>query len=330
MALASPRASRQCARAAGRTIRRFQQTKEFSIVRRFTTLLAAAVVAAGCFDDNEPNAPNYQFEVEPFPLGVENLPQDSWVLVEATVTNLTTGNEVPDPTVAYFSDDPSVAVVEFIDPDNDPETDAVQAIVGVGPGETIIRARFRTAEVEIPVEVIAVPITSGALTADRTTAFVGEEIELEAVFRNGAGIIVTRPVEFSSDDEDVATVDEDGVVTVTGPGTATITATSDGFDATIVVTGELRAVETIVVTPDGIVVDVGDTREFTATLLADNDEELGGREVVWSSSDATKATVDAATGIVTAVAPTGNVPVIISATSEGVTGRARLFVGPAQ
>ena len=295
-------------------------------MRRMVTVLAAALAAGACFDGDEPAAPNYEFAIEVFPVGIENLPQESFVLLEATVTNLTTGTEVPEQQVVWRSDDPDVAAIDYVEDD---EGNLFPVVVGVTPGETIIRASFRNAEEEIPVEVIADPVTTGTLTAEATTAFVGEEIELEAVFRNAAGIVTNRPVEFSSSDEEVAEVDEDGVVTITGPGTATITATSEEVDATIQITGELRPVAYVVVTPDPAAIAVGETQAFTARLFAANDEELEDREIVWSSSNTSFATVNASTGVATGVAPTGTNVVLITATAEGVSGSARLIVDPA-
>ena len=295
-------------------------------MRRMVTVLAAAFAAIACFDGDEPAAPNYEFALEVFPVGIENLPQESFVLLEATVTNLTTGTEVPEQQVVWRSDDPDIAAIDYVE---DEEENLLPVVVGVSPGSTIIRASFRGAEEEIPVEVIADPVASGTLTAEETTAFVGEEIELEAVFRNAAGIVTNRPVEFTSSNEDVAEVDEDGVVTITGPGTATITATSEEIDATIQITGALRPVAYIVVAPDPAAVSVGETQAFTATLFAANDEELEGRTIVWTSSNTNLATVNQTTGVATGVAPTGTNVVLITATAEGVSGSARLVVDPA-
>jgi hypothetical protein len=56
---------------------------------------------------------------------------------------------------------------------------------------------------------------------------IGETIALEAtVFDEDDEIIADAEVTWSSDDEDVATVDEEGVVEAVGVGTATITAES--------------------------------------------------------------------------------------------------------
>lgn len=293
-------------------------------------LLAAALAVVGCFGDDEPNAPNYSFDVEVTPTSIDDLLQDDFVELDPVITNVTLGQVVPDQRVVLSSANPDVADAFYANTDGDPDTPAVPVVVGTGGGSTTITARFRDASVEIPVTVTAVPITAGSITADATTAFVGEEIELTTAFEDAQGNEIDRGVEFESSNEDVAEVDEDGIVTIVGPGTATITATSDGFEVTIGVTGELRDVASIVVSPDPTSIDVGGTQEFTATLFAANGEELSDREIVWSSSNTSLATVNAETGVATGVAPTtGSTAVLITATAEGVSGSARLFVDAA-
>ncbi len=296
---------------------------------RKVALLVAALALVGCFDDDEPNAPNYTFQIDVTPDAIEDLLQDDFVELDAVITNVTLDEVVADQRVAFISEDPAVAEAFYVDLDDDEETPDVPIVVGVGGGTTTITARFRGASVEIPVSVDAIPITAGSVTADRTTAFVGEEIELTTAFEDAEGNPIDRAVDFESSDEDVAEVDADGVVTITGPGTATITATSDGFEVTIDVAGELRPVARIVVEPDPALIEVGATQQFTARFFAANDEELSDRDVVWSTSNAGLATVNAETGVATGVAPTGSNAVLITATSEGVSGSARLLVDPA-
>jgi uncharacterized protein YjdB len=295
-------------------------------VKRSVLLLAAAVATVGCFDGDHPAAPDYDFSIEVFPLGIENLPQESFTILEATVTNETTGQVLADQAVAWTSDDPSIAAIDFIE---DEEENLVPVVVGVAPGSTILRAKFQGAEAQIPIEVIADPVASGTLTAETTTGFVGEEIELEATFRNEDNVVVNRAIEFTSSDEDVAEVDENGVVTIVGAGTTIITAESEGVEATISITGALRPVASVVVSPDPVAIAVGGTQTFTARVLAANGEVLAGRTIAWSSGNTGVATVHATSGVATGVAPSGATAVLITATVEGVTGSARLFVDPA-
>lgn len=82
------------------------------------------------------------------------------------------------------------------------------------------------------------------------------------------------------------------------------------------------AVASVEVWSTATALDVGETLQMTATPLDEAGEELEGRAIVWTSSDPDVATISA-TGLVTAHA---GGPVVISATSEGVTGQAPLTV----
>src|SRR6185312_10310628 len=68
-----------------------------------------------------------------------------------------------------------------------------------------------------------------------------------------------------------------------------------------------------------------DTLTFTATTKDAHGNVLTGRVVTWSSDNTAAATVDATTGLVTAVGP-GTAHII--ATSEGQSGQATLTVVP--
>ena len=106
-------------------------------------------------------------------------------------------------------------------------------------------------------------------------------------------------VTWSSSDESVATVDQNGNVTAVGAGTATITATAGDYSATCEVT------VTIPVIPvNGITLNQNTASLFVyeaMTLSAEvTPEDATDKTVTWSSSNASVATVDQ-NGNVTAV-----------------------------
>ena len=171
--------------------------------------------------------------------------QDEYAVIDATVTNLTLGQEVTGANVAWRTDDADVAVVRLYDHDGDGEEDdptpEVPAVFGVGPGTTNTVATYRGATSTIAVTVTADPITSGTLaaTGGRTTIFEGDMVTLIPTFRNAANEVIDRPVTFVSSDETIATVDEDVVVTahaVVTATTVTITATSEGVTKDVFIT----------------------------------------------------------------------------------------------
>lgn len=80
---------------------------------------------------------------------------------------------------------------------------------------------------ETTIEIVK-PITKLYLQTEYSSISIGEEMQLEYTFKPSTG---TPKVEYQTSDENLATVDSNGIVTGTGKGTVTLTATD-------VVTGE--------------------------------------------------------------------------------------------
>ena len=96
-------------------------------------------------------------------------------------------------------------------------------------------------------------------------------------------------VTFTSDDETIATVDENGVVTALKAGTATITvATTDGRASAEVEVEIRQQVEGIELDTTEKTVSVDDVFTLTATVLP---SDAYNKEVVWESSDEETLTV---------------------------------------
>ena len=139
-------------------------------------------------------------------------------------------------------------------------------------------------------------------------------------------MLAGRAIVWSSSDRAVATVNAaTGAVTAVAPGTANIIATSEGItgQATLTVTPVPVASVTVILAASSIIAGTSTTAAAETRDASNN--VLAGRAIVWSSSDPAVATVDAATGAVTAVAP-GTASII--ATSEGIAGQASLTVNP--
>lgn len=93
-------------------------------------------------------------------------------------------------------------------------------------GSLAIIATLKASTPDIP-DVPEVPVTGVTLNATSKTIAVGESFALTATVAPSNATM--RSVTWSSSDEDVATVDADGIVTAVGVGTCTITvATDDG------------------------------------------------------------------------------------------------------
>jgi uncharacterized protein YjdB/alpha-tubulin suppressor-like RCC1 family protein len=170
-----------------------------------------------------------------------------------------------------------------------------------------------------PASVATVDVAPGT-----TQVAIGRTTQLAATMKDAAGTVLSgRTVSWSSSDAAIATVDASGVVTGIAVGAATVTATSEGKSAQAAVTVKLSPVASVVVTPNTPNIKLGEVATLAASVRDDRDVVLAGREVRWTSSAPAVATVDAATGVVTAVSG-GQAK--ITATSDGVSGSATVTV----
>jgi len=170
-------------------------------------------------------------------------------------------------------------------------------------------------------------VASVSVSPSSASIVVSSTRQLTAVVRDANGTALPdRAVAWSSDNTAVATVDATGLVTAVSAGAATITATSEGKTGSTAITVTLVPVANVAVSPISASLMAGTTRQFTATTTDANNNTLTGRAVSWASSNTAVATINASTGLLTAVAPGG--PVTITATSEGKTGTASVTVTP--
>jgi uncharacterized protein YjdB len=154
---------------------------------------------------------------------------------------------------------------------------------------------------------------------------VGDEIKLQATVRGMAGeVIPGRPVFWSTRDPSVATVSPDGTVSAVAPGTTLVAASAGGMDTVAEVRVRPRPVGTVVLAPDSLRITAGGIETFQATLRDDRGNVVTGREIRWSSSAPTVATVDGS-GVVRGIRPGTSV---ITAESEGKTASRPVRVVP--
>lgn len=215
-----------------------------------------------------------------------------------------------DKGVTWTTSDVSVATVE----------NGVVTAVGTGTA-TITATSVMGDDITDSCEVtVTSPLQSLTLTADRTTddLEVGDTVNLTVGY-NPEDTTDEKGVTWTSSDENVATVDENGVVTAVAGGTATITATSVANE-NIAVTCNIKVLkhtESIALGTEDIVLLKGEASDPVAVTFnpADTDDS---KAVDWTTSDATVATVDA-NGVVTGVAEgTATITATVAA-GEGTT-----------
>lgn len=176
------------------------------------------------------------------------------------------------------------------------DTDVVRVsgstLTARGAGECIVTVASKSnPEVSVDYRVIVVtPVTGVTVTADTKTLFIGTTAQLTATVKPADASITG--VKWESTNEKVAVVDEYGVVTGVGRGQATIRATAadgGGQRASVNVTVKQQP-ESITLSGLSGNIRVGGGVTLKATVLPNTTSD---KAVVWSTSDASVATVSA-------------------------------------
>jgi len=135
----------------------------------------------------------------------------------------------------------------------------------------------------------------------------GDTVQLTATALDASGApIAGVGILYTTSDAAVATVNQAGLVTAMANGGATIHASAEGKEATIAVT-VAQVVAQVIVTPTALLVPPGETPLFHASPVdARNHVVAGAPATVWSTSDATVATLAAdGRATVSSTAPNG-------------------------
>jgi Bacterial Ig-like domain (group 2)/IPT/TIG domain len=163
---------------------------------------------------------------------------------------------------------------------------------------------------------ISVTLASNSVTVGTATTATAAGLD-----QNNASIAIGT-VSWTTGTPSVATITSAGQVSTIGAGTSTIIATVGAIQGSATLTVNPPPVATVNVTPATATILPGGTQQFAAATLSSTGAALTGRTVTWSSSDLTKASVDAA-GLVSGVAQG---TATITATSEGISGTATVTV----
>lgn len=156
--------------------------------------------------------------------------------------------------------------------------------------------------------------------------FVGQSAQLAIQPYDVSNNLLTgRATTWSTSDPGVVTISASGRASAVSVGSAVITGTVEGKSASTTITTALVPVSSVSVVPSTFALFPRQTVTLVATTRDSAGGVLTGRAISWSTSDASKATVDA-TGAVRGVAGGS---VTVTATSEGRTGTAQIVVLPA-
>jgi uncharacterized protein YjdB len=163
-------------------------------------------------------------------------------------------------------------------------------------------------------EIPAVPVESITVTPDEIYPTVGATYSI--VYTVLPADATNPAVTFSSSDEDVATVDENGTVTAVAAGTATITiAATDGSGVTGTLTVNVMNIDVEEITAQDITMITSGTATINYQVLP---EQATDKSVTFTSANTAIATVDE-NGVVTGVAVGETTITIASVQNPDVT-----------
>ena len=210
--------------------------------------------------------------------------------LEATVAPADATNKQ----ITWSSSDTSVATVDA----NSGE------VTGVAEGSAVITATTADGNFTAVclVTVTAIPVSSVSLNKTELTLTVGADVQLIATVAPENA--TNKNVTWTSNNESIATVDNTGKVTAVSAGTANITVTTvDGSKTAtceVTVSNPVVNVTGVTLNKDTLNLAVGGNETLIPMVSPTN---ATNKQVNWSSSDTSVATVDANSGEVTGVAP---------------------------
>ena len=233
------------------------------------------------------------------------------------------GMVVEDVDFSWMSDDTEVARVD--------ETGLVTAVAAGTAMITAMGNDVTSMPATITVEE-SPPVVASVEIVDAMPVMleVGDTHQFMAVARTPEGTMVGGlTFAWSSDDNEVATVDSTGLVNAVGAGMADITATTEETTSepvTVTVAEPPPIVDRVTVTPSSATIEEGETRRFTATAFESDNTVIPDKTFTWSSSNPSVATVSPSSGPATTVRGVIAGTTTIEATVDGKSDTATLTV----
>ncbi|MBE0597017.1 MAG: Ig-like domain-containing protein [Desulfuromonadales bacterium] len=203
---------------------------------------------------------------------------------------------------------------------------------GVAPGPVTVFANLNGAEGIFSFTVSNATLQSIAVTPNPAGVAKGGTQRFQAIgtFSDSLTLDITSDVTWSSAGVTIATVEAGGLAKGVDLGSTEIIATYSGITpavtgaATLTVTAP--SVTGIRLSPEPPILIVNETWELSALRVLSDDTTEPVASAVWSSSHTNIATVDAATGVVTARA-VGTTTISAADAVSGLTGTATVTVG---
>ena len=205
-------------------------------------------------------------------------------------------------------------------------------VTAIAKGETIITVttedgeKTKTCKVIVDKEEVPEEIKVKSVELDKTKITMIEGTTESLIATVEPSDATNKNIEWSTSDEEVATV-ENGVVTAVKEGTATITVTTEdgGKIASCEVTvqakePEVIKVESVSLNKTQIIMKIGETESLIETVKPSN---ATNKNIEWSTSDEEVATVE--NGVVTAVKE-GTATITVTTEDGGKTASCKVIV----
>jgi len=161
------------------------------------------------------------------------------------------------------------------------------------------------------------------VTPSTSTLALNAQLPLQAQVQDGSGTIVPdASVTWTVRDPNIVSVSAAGVVTGLAIGSTQVAANALGKSGIATITVTRTPVASVVLLPNQASVAIGATFQLSASTLDAGGGTLTGRAIIWTTSNAAVATVNAS-GLVTGVAPGTTT---ITAASEGKTSTSTVTV----
>ena len=200
-------------------------------------------------------------------------------------------------------------------------------VTALSAGSTTITAEYNglTAATSITViELIDLSISPSSITIPFRSS---QQLTVTGIYTDNSSESFDGLVTWNSSNPEIANVSNTGEVLGISAGTATISASVNSIETSVVVTVSAASLQSITVSSTTTQIPVGLTSTFTAIGgYSDGTVQDLTNQVQWSVSDSSIASIDAETGILTAL-KTGTFSVIAS--KEGQTNSLSFLVSPA-
>ncbi|MDH5545864.1 MAG: Ig-like domain-containing protein [Gammaproteobacteria bacterium] len=174
------------------------------------------------------------------------------------------------------------------------------------PGEVVIRVYFEKMEQELPLLIKPLPeITAVFPSVGISKITQGDTIRVDALGNLGEGRFrrIEEGLEWSTSNENIAVINEGGILEATGYGDVTIYVKFGQLTGEVAI-NILPELVDFEITPPGKVVVTGKRIKLISDgVFSDGNHGEVNRRLKWSSVDANTATVEGTTGIVTAKRP---------------------------